>query len=165
VAVSPSKTFNVAAFHASTVIIPNANLRAQVSRGLNSEELAEPNVVAIPGSIAAYSEGHNWLVSLKSKLLANRKLVLDFVESNLPDVKWVPGDATYLLWFDVSKITDHSDELTKFIEDDTGLIVTPGTVYRGDGQDFIRMNIASPTEMIQDGLDRLKKGINDFNKR
>jgi len=165
VAVSPSKTFNVAAFHASTVIIPNANLRAQVSRGLNSEELAEPNLVAIPGSIAAYSEGHNWLVSLKSKLLANRKLVLDFVESNLPDVKWVPGDATYLLWFDVSKITDHSDELTKFIEDDTGLIVTPGTVYRGDGQDFVRMNIASPTEMIQDGLDRLKKGINDFNRK
>lgn len=162
VAVSPSKTFNVAALHASTVIVPDANLRAQVSRGLNSEELAEPNLVAVPGTIAAYTKGHEWLQQLKQKVLENRKLVLDFLAENVPDIKWVRGDATYLLWFDVSKITENVDELTDFIRKDTGLIVTPGDVYGGDGQHFIRMNIASPTEMIQDGLNRLQKGINDY---
>lgn len=162
VAVSPSKTFNVAAFHASTVIVPDSNLRAQVSRGLNSEELAEPNLVAVPGTIAAYTKGHEWLQQLKQKVLANRKLVLDFLAENIPDIKWVEGEATYLLWFDVSQITEDVDELTDFIRQDTGLIVTPGDVYGGDGQHFIRMNIASPTEMIQDGLDRLKKAINDY---
>lgn len=162
VAVSPSKTFNVAAMHAATVIVPNENLRAQVSRGLNSEELAEPNFVAIPGTIAAYTKGHDWLQALKTKLRSNRQLVLDFMENNLPAIKWVPGEATYLLWFDIAEISEDADDLAAFIRKDSGLIVTPGSVYGGDGQHFIRMNIASPTEMIQDGLNRLKKSINDY---
>ena len=162
VAVSPSKTFNVAAMHAATIIVPNKNLRAQVSRGLNSEELAEPNFVAIPGTIAAYTKGHDWLKALKSKLLDNRKLILDFVDQNISTLKWVPGQATYLLWFDVAEITNNADKLAEFIRQDTGLIVNSGSVYGGDGKHFIRMNIASPTEMITDGLNRLAKGIKDF---
>lgn len=162
VAVSPSKTFNVAAMHAATIIVPNDNLRAQVSRGLNSEELAEPNLVAIPGTIAAYTQGHDWLQALKKKLLENRQMVLDFMKHNLPEVKWVRGEATYLLWFDVSAITNDAAALAKFIRQDSGLIVTPGSVYGGDGQHFIRMNIASPEVMISDGLDRLKQSIEEF---
>lgn len=162
VAVSPSKTFNVAAMHAAMVIVPNANLRAQVDRGLNSEELAEPNFVAIPGSIAAYTKGHDWLQALKAKLRDNRQLILDFIEKNISEVKWVPGEATYLLWFDVAELTDNADELVKFIRQDTGLIVNSGSVYGGDGNHFIRINIASPTTMITDALNRLKKGITDY---
>ncbi|MBL3530443.1 PatB family C-S lyase [Companilactobacillus zhachilii] len=165
VAVSPSKTFNVAAMHAATVIVPNANLRGQVSRGLNSEELVEPNFVAIPGTIAAYTKGHQWLQALKTKLRANRQLVLDFLEQNIPEIKWVQGEATYLLWFDVAEITDDATELAEFIRKDSGLIVTPGSVYGGDGRHFIRMNIASPTEMIQDGLNRLQKSILDYQRK
>lgn len=165
VAVSPSKTFNVAAMHAATVIVPNANLRGQVSRGLNSEELAEPNFVAIPGTIAAYTKGHQWLQALKEKLRANRQLVLDFLEQNIPEIKWVQGEATYLLWFDVAEITDNATELAEFIRKDSGLIVTPGSVYGGDGRHFIRMNIASPTEMIQDGLNRLQKSVRDYQNK
>ncbi|MQS76364.1 MalY/PatB family protein [Companilactobacillus halodurans] len=161
VAVSPSKTFNVAALHAATIIVPDENLRAQVSRGLNSEELAEPNFVAIPGTIAAYTKGGPWLNALKDKLLSNRKLILATIDE-IPGIYWVPSEATYLLWFDTSEITKDSKILTEFIRKDTGLIITPGDVYGGDGQNFIRMNIASPTEMIVDGLNRLKKGIADF---
>lgn len=162
VAVSPSKTFNVAAIHAATLIIPNANLRAQVNRGLNSEELAEPNIVAIPGSIAAYTQGHAWLKALKTKLISNRDLILDFIKTNIPEIKWVPGQATYLLWFDVAELTDNADELTGFIRKDTGLIVNSGSVYGGDGQHFIRINIASPTPMINDAMQRLQKAVADF---
>ncbi|CAJ1178198.1 MalY/PatB family protein [Companilactobacillus nantensis] len=165
VAVSPSKTFNVAAMHAATVLVPNANLRGQVSRGLNSEELAEPNFVAIPGTIAAYTKGHVWLQALKDKLRANRKLVLNFLAENIPEIKWVKGEATYLLWFDVAEITDNAEALAEFIRKDSGLIVTPGSVYGGDGQHFIRMNIASPTEMIQDGLNRLQKSVHDYQNK
>ena len=125
--------------------------------------MAEPNFVAIPGTIAAYTKGHEWLKALKQQLLANRKLILDYIDQNIPELAWVPGQATYLLWFDVSKITNDSEKLAQFIREDTGLIINPGSVYGGDGQHFIRMNIASPTTMITDGLERLNKAIKDFN--
>ena len=166
VAVSPSKTFNVAALHAATVIVPNANLRAQVSRGLNSEELAEPNLMAIPGTIAAYEKGDEWLSAVLDAIQDNRKVVSDFINDQLADViTVVPGQATYLIWLDVRKLTDDSDALAKFIQEKTGLILSAGNIYGGDGHNFLRMNVACPTKTVLSGLDRLARGIAEWQQK
>ncbi|MCI5811939.1 MAG: pyridoxal phosphate-dependent aminotransferase [Lactobacillus sp.] len=166
VAVSPSKTFNVAALHAATVIVPNANLRAQVSRGLNSEELAEPNLMAIPGTIAAYEKGSEWLTAVLDAIQDNRKVVSDFFNDQLADViTVVPGQATYLIWLDVRKLTDDSDALAKFIQEKTGLILSAGNIYGGDGHNFLRMNVACPTKTVLSGLDRLARGIAEWQQK
>ena len=166
VAVSPSKTFNVATLHAATVIVPNANLRAQVSRGLNSEELAEPNLMAIPGTIAAYEKGSEWLTAVLDAIQDNRKVVSDFINDQLADViTVVPGQATYLIWLDVRKLTDDSDALAKFIQEKTGLILSAGNIYGGDGHNFLRMNVACPTKTVLSGLDRLARGIAEWQQK
>lgn len=162
--VSPSKSFNVAALHAATVIVPNENLRESVSRGINNDELGEPNLLAIPATIAAYTQSADWLQALKAKLVENRQLVAQFVETKLPEVQLVSENATYLLWFDVSQVTDDAEKLTTFIREQTGLFLSAGTVYRGNGRYFLRMNIACPTNMVEDGLNRLKQGIEAFKK-
>ncbi|NRO84786.1 Cystathionine beta-lyase PatB [Lactobacillus helveticus] len=78
--VSPSKTFNVAALHAATAIVPDENLRNIVNRGLNSDEVAEPNLLAILATIAAYEEGHGWLKALKQQLNENFAYVSHFIQ-------------------------------------------------------------------------------------
>ena len=161
VCVSPSKTFNVAALHAATAIVPNDNLRAQVSRGINNDELGEPNLAAIPGTIAAYEYGADWLKHLKAKLLSNYQAVEQKLKDN-PYVKLVPSEATYLLWLDVSALTDNSKELEQYIRQETGLYLSSGDVYRGDGNYFLRMNIACPSTELKDGLNRLVAGLSKF---
>lgn len=151
--VSPSKTFNLAALHAATVIVPDPFLRHQVNRGLNNEELAEPNLTAIPGSIAAYRQGAPWLKELKKYLLSNRQLVAN----TITDFKLVSGPSTYLLWLDASRFNTTSDELANQIREKTGLILSPGSIYRGNGDQFLRMNIAYPKSVIEEALYRLKK--------
>ena len=166
VAVSPSKTFNVAALHAATVIVPNDNLRAQVSRGLNSEELAEPNLMAIPGTIAAYEKGADWLSAVLDAIEDNRNVVKEFVHEQLSDyVAIVPGEATYLIWLDVHKLTNDSTALAKFIREKTGFILSAGSIYGGDGHHFLRMNIACPTKLLLSGLDRLARGITEWQQK
>ncbi|APX71786.1 pyridoxal phosphate-dependent aminotransferase [Companilactobacillus allii] len=159
VCVSPSKTFNVAAMHAATIIVPNENLRMQVNRGINTDELAEPNSFAIPVTIAAYEHGHDWLKELKEKLVDNKNIVADFLQSELPEVKLIPSQATYLLWIDTSKVSTDSKELAAFIRKETGLYLSAGNVYGGNGDDFLRLNIACPKKLLNDGLNRLKQGI------
>lgn len=160
VAVSPSKTFNVAALHAATVIVPNDNLRAQVSRGLNSEELAEPNLMAIPATIAAYEEGADWLEMVLKAIQNNREIVNNFIREQLSnDITVVPGEATYLMWLDVSQLTDDSTALATFIRQETGLILAAGAVYGGDGRHFLRINLACPEATVLNGMDRLARGI------
>ena len=160
--VSPSKTFNVAALHAATAIVPNNNLRAMVNRGLNSDEIAEPNLLAIPGTIAAYEHGHDWLQALIKQLNVNFAYAQEFINKNLPQVKVVSGKATYLIWLDVEQISTDSQELADYLEKKTGLVLSPGSIYRGNGHNFLRMNLACPLAMVKDGLERLKTGLTQY---
>ena len=160
--VSPSKTFNVAALHAATAIVPNSNLRAMVNRGLNSDEVAEPNLLAIPGTIAAYEHGHDWLQALIKQLNVNFTYAQEFIGNNLPQVKVVSGKATYLIWLDVEQISTDSQELADYLERKTGLVLSPGSIYRGNGHNFLRMNLACPLAMVKDGLERLKTGLTQY---
>lgn len=162
--VSPSKTFNVAALHAATVIVPNANLRAVVNRGLNSDELAEPNSFAIPVSIAAYGQGAQWVAELRQVITAHKKQLTEFVATELPQVHVITGHATYLMWLDVSAVTADAAELAVFLQQQTGLIIADGNAYGPNGKTFIRISVACPTAELTDGLTRLKNGITAFQK-
>ncbi|MCI1974974.1 MAG: PatB family C-S lyase [Limosilactobacillus sp.] len=159
--VSTSKTFNVAALHAATGIVANPILRERFTRAINKYEVAEPNLLAIPGTIAAYTKGADWLHQLKNYLLGNREYLEKFISDQLPQLHVVPGTATYLVWIDVGEVTDDSAALAQQIREKTGLIINPGTYYHGNGNHFIRINIAYPLAQIKDGLNRLAKAIND----
>lgn len=162
--VSPSKTFNVAALHAATVIVPDEQLRGRVNRGLNTDEVAEPNLLALPGTIVAYTQGHQWLQALRQQLQKNADLAQAFITEKLPEVKVIQGTATYLMWLDVAAVSDDATALQKFIRQETGLILSAGTVYRGNGAHFLRLNFACPESLLMDGLERLAKGLAAYKK-
>ncbi|WP_261810491.1 MalY/PatB family protein [Levilactobacillus humaensis] len=164
-AVSPSKTFNVAALHAATLIIPDENRRNVVDRGINTDELAEPNAFAIDGSIAAYTTGADWVHDLNRQITANRQAVTAFVQENLPELHVIAGDATYLVWIDCRDVTTDTQALCQVIRQTTGLFITAGAVYGGNGHDFVRINVACPAERLADGLDRLKRGLQAFRQQ
>jgi cystathionine beta-lyase len=160
--VSPSKTFNLAVLHAATAITPNENLRQRLQVAVGTNGHAEPGVLAINASIAAYTKGHDWLDQLREYVGKNRELLTEFVKDNLPDVTVVKGDATYLAWIDVTKISHDSAELNDFLRQETGLYLAEGTKYKGNGNDFLRMNLATTRSRVEDGLNRLKTGLEKY---
>ena len=68
----------------------------------------------------------------------------------------------YLIWLDVRQITSNSQKLAEYLDKETGLVLSPGSIYRGNGNDFLRMNLAYPLAMVKDGLGRLKEGIVNY---
>ncbi len=76
----------------------------------------------------------------------------------------ISGTATYLIWLGVKQVTTDSQELAEFIKKETGLIISAGSVYRGNGHDFIRINLACPLKMVKDGMQRLATVIHKYNK-
>lgn len=160
--VSPTKTFNLAMLHASTLFVPNKNLRARVQRAISIDGHNEPGILAIDGTIAAYTKGHEWLSELRQYVSDNRKLLSDYVAKNIPEVTVLKSDATYLAWIDCTKVTDDSAKLNEFIRKETGLYLAEGTKYRGNGSEFLRMNLATNKNRVEDGVDRLRRGINAY---
>lgn len=163
--VAPTKTFNLAGMQSSAVIIPNKVLRHKVWRGLNTDEVAEPNFFAVDAAIAAFTKGEDWLNELREYIFNNKNIVAEFVKNEVPSIKVVLSHATYLLWLDCQNVKGVDSGLAEFIRKETGLYITAGSHYGKSGSEFMRMNIACPQEVLRDGLARLKQGISAYEKR
>lgn len=157
--IAPTKAFNIAGLQTAAVFVPDENLRHKVNRGLNTDEVAEPNVFAALAAEAAFKYGEKWLDELRVYLYENKKIVADYLSENLPEIKLVPSKATYLLWLDCSGLAGKNEDLGREIRKKTGLYLSSGGAYRGNGGKFLRMNIACPKEVLKDGLERLKRAF------
>lgn len=162
--VSASKAFNLAGLQSAAVIIANLYLREIMERGLNSNEVAEPNVFAPLATIAAFNKSEKWLEDVRVYIKENKEIVYTFIEENCPLLSVVKSQATYLVWIDISRLLVSSTKLTQFIMDQSGLIVSDGTHYGGNGSQFIRLNSACSKERLRDGLERLKLSYDALNK-
>lgn len=168
--IAPTKTFNLAGIQTAAVCVPNPLLRHKVWRGLNTDEVAEPNAFAMAATIAAFSEGEDWLDELREYIWDNRRMVEEYIRTELPKIKVVQGEATYLLWLDCTAllteeggfkgITD-SVALSEFIRRTSGLYLSEGMEYGEPGRHFLRMNIACQRKKVSDGLHRLKESLSE----
>lgn len=164
-AIAPTKTFNLAGIQTSAIVIANPELRKKVVRQINTDEVAEPNVFSCPAAIAAFNEGKEWLDELREYLFSNRDYVKAYLENSIPELTLVDGDATYLLWINIDKLNTNSEEFTSFLKEEANLIVNEGKEYGGNGDHFIRLNVACPRARLEEGLKRLHQGVIKFLKR
>lgn len=162
--IAPTKTFNIAGLQTACISVPNPVLRHKVWRGINTDEVAEGNVFAADAAIAAFTYGEDWLEELRVYLAENRCLAEKFIDEKIPDIKAVKAQATYLLWIDCSSLEIRSDLLAEKIRAISGLYLSEGCEYRGDGMHFLRMNLACPRSVLEDGLERLKKSVEVISK-
>lgn len=157
--IAPTKAFNLAGIQTAAVMVPNPFLRHKVWRALNTDEVAEPNAFACETAIAAFAKGGAWLDEMRAYVFRNRDIAEEFIEKNIPGIKAIRGEATYLLWLDCSEITADSRALCEKIREKTGLILSNGAQYGKTGEAFLRMNLAATRENVLDGLNRLKNAV------
>lgn len=161
--VAPTKAFNLAGIQTAAVIIPDPFIRHKVNRGLNTDEVAEPNVFAAIAPVAAFQKGGAWMDGLKEYLWKNRKYAEEYISREIPQIYAVKGDATYLLWLDCTRIFRKEQDLCEFIRETSGLYLSDGRAYH-NGEGFLRMNLACRMDVLKDGLQRLKKSIQAYCK-
>lgn len=161
---SPSKAFNMAGLQTSAIIIQNDRLRQLVERGINTDEVAEPNAFAVTAAVAALTKGAPWLAELKEYLFANHQLLKQTLEQKIPELSLVASEATYLAWIDCRNLTTDTEGFCRFLQAETGLIISSGQIFGTSGAAFIRLNFATTRKRLADGLARLEAGVTAFKK-
>ena len=165
--ISPSKTFNIAGLQSSAVFTENKEFYEILERQLSIDFFNHPNIFSIDATIAAY-KSEDWLNELREVLFNNKMIVNDFLNAEIPEIKLVPANATYLLWLDISSLNNDfntgSNEISEFLREETGLFLSPGVQFGQNGDNFLRMNIACPEDLLIEGLNALKIGIEKFKK-
>ena len=157
--IAASKTFNLAGLQAACIIIPNEDIRKKADRGFNNDEVAESNFFAIDAYITAYSKCRYYVDELNEYLYQNKQYVREFLKERFPNLLVVSGHATYLMWIDISYYGLDSVTFTKRLREQTGLFVNDGLEYGKNGDNFIRINLATSLKNVKEACIRLEQFI------
>ncbi len=156
---APSKTFNVAGLASSLVIIPDRINRARFERVLNVGHLGMGNIFGRIAIEAAYRHGDEWLEQLLDYLWENYLFLNDFIQNNLPGVKVMKPEATFLIWLNFQSYGMNDNELLEFTANKAKVGLNNGALFGTGGEGWMRINIGCPRSVLKEGLSRLEKAF------
>ena len=157
---SASKTFNIAGIPASVAIIPNPEWRAKfVAARAGQSGVSIFGLVALE---AAFRHGKEYLEQLSEYLNENMKYFQDYIEKNIPKLKMVKPEGTYLAWVDMGGLGFNNEELREFMLKKAKLALDDGFIFGTGGEGFQRFNLACPRAYVTEALQRLEKAVNEL---
>ena len=137
--------------------IQNPDLKKRFHDERNKTGYDEPSLMGLVATQAAYEHGKEWLSALKQHLVANREFVRSFLKNNLPKVRLIEPEGTYLLWLDFSAYGYTDSELDDIIVNKAKLWLDRGTMFGKEGEFYQRINIATPQPLLKEALERLQR--------
>ena len=156
---SPSKTFNLAGLHNANTYIYDKGVRARFKQVQNRKGYSQSNIMGIIACRAAYEHGEEWHRELMEYLEGNLEFVRDYLNENIPQIRLVEPEGTYLIWLDCSGLGLTDTELNRLIVNDARLWLDAGNIFGSSGKQFERINIACPRSIIKEALERLKTAV------
>lgn len=159
VCTAPSKTFNLAGLQISNVYFPDPEVKKKFCARLDAVGYWEPNIMGLVACAAAYEKGGEWLDELKTYLDGNLKFVREYLAANLPKIKLIEPEGTYLLWLDCRELNLSAEELQNLVEQGAKLWLDDGYIFGAGGEGFERVNIACPRATLDAALSRLAAEI------
>lgn len=160
---SPSKAFNTAGLQIANIVCRDAEVRNRIDRAININEVCDVNPFGVIALQAAYSdEGYEWLTQLRAYISANYDLLCERFARELPKCKVMRMEGTYLAWIDCSELHISSDEIEEMLMHENKVWVNAGSMYGAEGAAFIRINMACTSELLNEGITRIVKGLGAY---
>jgi len=159
VCTAPSKTFSLAGLQTSNIWIPDEGLRKRFSGQLASIGHFSTNLLGLIACKAAYETGGEWLDEVLAYIEGNVDYQRSFLERELPQLKLVEPQGTYLTWVDMSALGMTADELDSFIQHEAKLWLDGGSMFGDCGGQFQRFNLACPRATVEEAMRRLKNAL------
>ena len=156
---APTKTFNLAGLQISNIFISNHELRNRFKAELTASGYSQPNVMGITACKAAYEQGGPWLEELKQYLHGNLQSIKSFLQDNLPKVRLIQPEGTYLCWLDMRDLNLPHTDVSHLVVEKAKLWLDEGTMFGTGGEGFQRINIACPRSVLERALTQLRDAL------
>ena len=153
---APSKTFNLAGLVMSNIFIPDAELRKRFRGQMDAAGISQLGVMGLTACEAAYSQGEEWYQAMLLFVKDNIDFISQYVKENLPGVRMVEHEGTYLVWLDFRGIGLDEKTLEHKIVHEAKLWLDSGTMFGEGGSGFQRVNAACSRKTLTEALDRIK---------
>lgn len=159
---STSKSFNLAGLKLASIVIEDEKLREKFQEELTIMRGGVVGPLAYKGVELAYTEAEPWLDEVVKVIDTNQNLVHDFFKENYPKIKAPKIEGTYIQWIDVSDVGMTDEDMAEFLEQEAEFFTGHGIAYGlEEGSGYERINLALPTEILHESLERLVKALKE----
>lgn len=156
---APSKTFNIAGIVSSYAVVPDAELRRRFYGWIAANEFDEAPLFSIVATLAAYREGEEWRREMLDYVEQNIVFAEDFARRELPGIRLLRPEASFLVWMDCRGLGLDQPELVRLFVDDARLALNDGSMFGPGGTGFMRLNVGTPRSMVARALGQLRDAL------
>lgn len=161
---APSKVFNIPGIVSSFSVIPNKEIREKFYGWLKANEFNEAPEFSYVATCAAYKHGREWRKEMLKYIEENILFVEKFFEDNLPEIKALRPEASFLVWLDCRDLGLSQKDLVDLFVNKARVALNDGTMFGKEGEGFMRLNVAMPRsgllEILQSITNAVKSGKN-----
>lgn len=158
---APSKTFNIAGIVSSWAAVPNDELRARFFGWLDAGEFNAPTLFAPIATMAAFREGEEWRQQMLRYVESNVNYVIDYCRDNLPQIRPLRPQASFLVWLDCRGLGLSHAQLQHLFVDEAHLALNDGEIFGPGGEGFMRLNVGTQRAVLQNAMERLRKAVSE----
>jgi len=151
---SAGKTFNVPGLTAGYCLIADPELRTKFVAHIRYL-LPGANDMGLRALVSLYKNGEPWLAEAKKMVRERLAFARNEIAKAFPEFEMTDPEASYLLWID-PKNRFGADPFTKIFQEGK-LALSDGKLFGKGGSGFIRMNVATSQENLEEALRRLKE--------
>jgi cystathionine beta-lyase len=155
--VSASKAFNLAGLKCAAVVTVSERMHGLVAR-FPPDAVWRTGHLGALASVAAWTEGDEWLRALLRTLEARRTELGALLANHLPSLRWTPPSATYLAWLDCTAIGADDVPRDLFLSR-ARVALEPGTRFGAAGSGFVRLNFATSSDILTTALTRMAAAL------
>ncbi|MCS6711815.1 aminotransferase class I/II-fold pyridoxal phosphate-dependent enzyme [Brachybacterium sp. EF45031] len=167
VVTSAAKGWNLPGLKAALVI---AGPEATTVGDLPYEAQQGASHLAILAHTVALTSGREWLDALLPALADNQRLLRKLLAEHLPQVRYRPGEATYLAWLDCSALglpgpadgghhVRDMDGPARFFLEEAQVALNAGHTFGGGGEQCVRLNYATRPEILTEAVQRMGEAV------
>lgn len=156
---APSKTFNIAGIVSSFAVVENKELRKRYFKYLDARHLGDGTIFGYIAAQYAYQYGEEWLYQVITYIQNNIEFVDNYLKQNIPQIKAIIPEASFLIWLDCRDLNLTQHELESFFIQKANLALNSGTIFGEEGKGFMRLNVGCPQSTLRKALDNLKKAV------
>jgi cystathionine beta-lyase len=89
----------------------------------------------------------------------NVRLVEQYCKENIPAVKPLRPEASFLVWLNCQELRLTQEQLVDLFVNKAKLALNNGEMFGEEGRGFMRMNVALPRSVLQKALQQLKSAV------
>ena len=148
---SASKGWNIPGLKCGVAVAGSAGLAGPLTERWEALLAGHLGVLA---SVAAFTESLSWLDAVLAQLDENRGYLSRLLGEELPGVRYVPPEASFLAWLDCGRLGLGDDPAAAFLARGR-VALSPGPDFGTQGTGFARLNMGTSPVLMQEAVRRM----------